>query len=326
MNMHSTASLNSIGQADPRRKERLLSIGGLLSQGRAGSAELLWPTSAEFDLEQNRRDLLPAAGTVNSGLLTFEQQVRQHSAAVRAGATVLALQSLQDSALPSIDRSKKATWVAAAADVAPTLDVTNSKPLRLSAYITVSKQLFATSPGLASAFVERQLLSAIGAALDDSALNGSGTNQPFGLANDPDLLTYDCTPTAVTLADLTEMERLLSAAHGEADSNALSWLVDPATRKALRAAPRIAAKEVPLWPDLAGYGPLGLRGTVSPWAAAGTLILGNFADLLIIQSGALELTSDPTRSEALAGFSTLIISGFFDLVALNPAHSFIRAI
>lgn len=324
--MNSTASNSTIGQADPARKQRLLSIGGILAQGRAGSIELGWPTSADYDLEQNRRDLLPAAGTVSSSLVTFEQQVRQHSAIVRAGATVLALQDLQDSALPSIDRSKRATWVATAADVAPTLDVTNSKPLRLSAYITVSKQLFATSPGLAASFVEKQLLSAIGAALDHAAIAGTGTDQPFGLSNDPDLLTYDCTPTAVTLTDLTEMERLLTAAHGEADASALSWLVDPATRKALRALPRITGKELSLWPDQAGYGPLGLRGTVSPWAAAGTVILGNFSDLLVIQSGALEITSDPTRSEALAGFSTLIVSGFFDVVALNPSRSFIRAI
>ncbi|NQX00457.1 phage major capsid protein [bacterium] len=315
-----------LGPADHHRQERLLNIGDLLSRSGGGSVSLRWPDSTDEILADRRRDLLPAAGTSSSGLQTFEAQIRQHSAIVRAGASAITLPRHQTSALPTLDRTKRAAWVSTAADVAPTMDMVASAPLRLSAYITASRQLFKTSPTLAAAFVEKQLLSAIGAAIDHASLTGTGTDQPYGLLNEPDLLTFDCNTSAYTLADCTEMERLVSAAHGENESASLGWLADPATRKSLRALPRISGKEIPVWPDLRDIGPLGYRGTVSPWAPAGTLIFGNFGDLLILQSGSVEIINDPTRAEALAGYVTLIVAGYFDIVSLNPGHSFVRGI
>ncbi len=63
----------------------------------------------------------------------------------------------------------------------------------------------------------------------------------------------------------------------------------------------------------------------SPFAAASTLIFGNFADLVVIQSGAIEILSDPYAAE-ISGNVRLIVTGYFDICALNPASSFVRAI
>lgn len=117
-----------IGSADPHRQQRLLEIGDLLSRGKAGSVSLRWPDTTAENVADLRRDLLPSPGTAPSGLQTFGQQVREHSAIARAGASFLTLPNLQTSALPSIDRSKKAAWVSSAADVAPTMDMVASTP------------------------------------------------------------------------------------------------------------------------------------------------------------------------------------------------------
>jgi HK97 family phage major capsid protein len=314
-----------LGFADPHRQERLLGIGNLLSRSGGGSFSLRWPDAAAENIA-SQRDLVSAPGTITAQMQTFGGQLREHSAVMRAGATAITIPRIQDSMLPSIDRSKKASWVSSASNASPTMDLVGSKPLRLSAFISTSRQLALTSPLLAAGFVEAQLLSAIGAALDDGALNGTGTDMPYGLLTEPDLLTYDCNTSAYTFADICEMERLVSAAHGESSAASLGWLSDPATRKSLRLLPKISGKELPAWPDGCDAGPLGYRGTVSPFAPANTLLFGNFGDLLVLQSGAIEISSDPTRSESLSGFRTLVVTAFLDIVSLNPGKSFVRGV
>lgn len=314
----------TIGQHDPARRERLLALIDAASRHHSSSIELRWPDQQEQLATTGRRDI--DAWAPNGGLVTFGQQIRPHSAIARAGASFVTLPNIQTSELPSIDRSKKAAWVSSSADVAPTLDLVDSTPLRLSAFIRVSQQLLKTSALLAGGFLEAQLLSAIGAAIDESAILGSGTGQPYGLKTDPAIATLSIAGATPTFVELTEMERLVTANHGETDSEALRWLVDPATRKDLRVLQRIAGKELPVWPDDPKSGPLGIRGIASPWASASTIILGNFADLQIIQNGALEVFQPEDVADGKAGYVTLFAVGWFDCIALNPGKSFVRAV
>jgi HK97 family phage major capsid protein len=314
----------SIGQHDPARRERLLALIDVAERRNSSSVSLRWPDQTAELAATGRRDI--DAWDPNGKMLTFGQQIRRHSAIARCGASFVTLPGIQTSELPTIDRSKKAAWVTSSADVAPTLDLVDSTPLRLSAFIRVSQKLLKTSALLAGGFLEAQLLSAIGAAIDESAILGSGTGEPYGLKTDPAIAELSIAGATPTFVELTEMERLVSANHGETDSEALRWLVDPATRKALRVLPRIATKEVPTWPDDPKSGPLGIRGIASPWASASTCILGNFADLQIIQSGALEVFQPEDVSDAKSGWVSLFAVGWFDIVALNPAKSFVRAV
>ncbi len=313
----------SIGSTDNRRRERLLDLANLLARSDGGIAQLHFPDIAETLTQDYRRDL--SAAYPHAGLQTFENQIRPHSAIIRAGAGAITLPVLQDASLPSIDRSQKAQWVGTSANVAPTLDLTTSTPRRLSAYITASKQLLKLSPALAGAFLEKQLLSAIGAALDDAAVNGTGTDEPFGLLADPNVTEHDFT-AALTVADVLAMEKAVADNHGEVEPFSMGWLADSGTRESLRALPRLAGGSTPLWPDTPGAGPLGNRATVSPFAPADTLIFGNFADLIILQSAAIEIQSNPYTAGDTTGFIRMLITGYFDIVALNPQSSFIRAV
>ena len=318
-----TTNTLTVGYSDTLRRSRLLQISNLMARSDGGNASLEWPNAFDHGIEENRRDLTFAGH--ESQLLTLGQQIRQHSAIARAGASFLTLSTVGDSDLPSIDRSKKAAWVGNSADAAPVLDLILSTPKRLSAYLTISKQLLKTSPSLAASFVEAQLLSAIGAAIDDAAINSSGAGgTPVGLLADPGLQEH-ALAGAPAVADLLLMEKIVTENHGEHDHAALGWLTDPATRKALRALPRMTGGSAPVWPDSPGGGPLGYRGTTSPFAASGTLIFGNFADLLILQTGKLEVLTNPYTADT-TGFIRMTVSGFFDIVATNPSSSFVRAI
>ena len=318
-----TTTSAEIGKLDTLRRSRLLQISNLMARSDGGSASLEWPNAFDHGIEENRRDLTFAGH--ESQLLTLGQQIRQHSAIARAGASFLTVSTVGDSDLPSIDRSKKAAWVGTSGNVAPTLDLVLSTPKRLSAYLTISKQLLKTSPTLAASFVEAQLLSAIGAAIDDAAITSTGAGgTPTGLLADPSLQEHTLAGAA-TVADLLQMEKIVAENHGEHDHAALGWLTDPATRKALRALPRMTGGSAPVWPDSPGGGPLGYRGTTSPFAPATTLIFGNFADLLILQTGKIEVLSNPYTADT-TGFIRLTVSGFFDILATNPSSSFVRAI
>jgi HK97 family phage major capsid protein len=318
-----TTTSAEIGKLDTLRRSRLLQISNLMARSDGGRAALEWPSAYDIGTEENRRDLTFAGH--QSQLLTLGQQIRQHSALARAGATFLTLSTVGDSDLPSIDRSKKASWIGNSANAAPTLDLILSTPKRLSAYLTISKQLLKTSPSLAASFVEAQLLSAIGAAIDDGAINSTGAaGTPVGLLADPGLQEHTLAGAA-TVADLVQMEKIVAENHGEHDHAALGWLTDASTRKALRALPRMTGGSAPVWPDSPGGGPLGYQATTSPFAPPATLIFGNFADLLILQTGKIEVLSNPYSADA-SGFIRLTVSGFFDIAATNPGSSFVRAI
>lgn len=322
--MNSTQT--TIGMADPHRQERLLSLATLLGRSDGGTVNLRFPDISDVLIADNRRDLTFIDGAGTSRLQTFENQIRPHSAIMRAGATAITLQVHETSTLPSIDRSKKAAWTGTSADVAPTLDLTASTPKRLSAFITASKQLLKLSPMLAGAFLERQLLSALAASLDDAAVNGiGGTDEPFGLLQDPNLAEYVLAGANISLADILGMEKAVADSHGEADPVAMGWISDTATRKTLRSTPRSAELTSPIWTDGPFGGPVGHRGTASPFAPADTLIYGHMPDLMILQSGIIEIMANPYAADT-EGFVRLTVNSYFDIVALNPERSFVRAV
>lgn len=324
--MNYTAS-RRLGPTDTHRRERLLEIASAITETR--TAKLRWPNIHDQAVADARRELDHTGGPFSYQGITLGQQLRAHSAIARAGATFVSLPVLQDSALPSIDRSARAVWVDDAVDIGDgTIDLTKSIPHRVSAYIVVSKQLLKTAPILQASFIEAQLLSAIGAAID----YGVFESWHHGFLLSDYVAQHELAGVDITVGDMIEMEEKLSLAHGEAGTDALCWLVDPGTRKALRSVPRMEGGTHPAWPDEADSGPLGIRGVASPFAPAavpltspGTVVLGRFEDLIVLQSGELEIQPNPYSMDT-EGFIRVLVQGYFDLVPLNPAASFIRAV
>lgn len=320
MTLTTTADL---GIHDEHRRGRLLEIASAIIDSRPG--ELTWPNQTDLMGMDARRDFT-ATGLQPTSAMTLGQQIRAHSAIARAGASFVTLPILQETRLPTIDRAAVATWGSDAADIFNgALDLTRSTPHRLSAFLTVSKQLLKTAPVLASSFIESQLLSAIGAAIDQAALIGTGVDdEPTGLLFDSGIAEHEMIAAAPGALDLIAMEKLLADSHGEGDPDQLRWVVDPATRAALRNLPRPVGTSEATWPDQPA-GPLGITAVTSPWAPADTVILGNFGDLLVLQSGPIEIQPNP-YSQDIDGFVRVLVNGFFDVIALNPSGSFVRLV
>lgn len=295
---------------DAHRAERLLEMSSSILGNR--SVNLRWPSQDDEIIASRALD----PGEPRDQIVTLESQLRQHSVVMRAGATAITLPVLADSTLPSIDRETAAAWGESSGDILPAgFDIVKSLPRRLSAYVTISKMLLKTSPVLGATYIEAQLLAAIGAALDKEAVDPEAAGSLLSSV----IPAYELADSLPIYTDLTAMEKVLTDAFAET-GGAIAWLCDTATRKHLRDTPR-AEGLAPIWND--NTGPLGYAGFSSPRAEADTLVIGNFADFLIIQSGVVTITPNP-YSEDVNGFVRVLVESYFDALPLRP-ESFVKA-
>lgn len=313
-----------IGPVDDARRERLLQLDGLFRSNSTERLEIRFPSPRE----QQR------AGLSNFGnegpstkLLGLGDQLADYSKLIKNGASVVSHDRFEDLVAPVVDRSLQASW-GNSGDLDNTpLTVADAKPKRLSAYITISDQLRVQNPILAGSFIEAQLLASIGTALDDAAINGTGVGDiPLGILNDASLPTHTRgVGSSEELADLTKMEEIIADAHGEIDPSDYRWLCDPATRKRLRETPGYnvsgnfggAAWDASATPQ-AGGGILGYHGVALPTAPNDTLILTQMSQLAVLDWSVLKIENLIDRTQALAGFRTMLVSGFFDFAVIDP--------
>jgi HK97 family phage major capsid protein len=302
-----------ITAADSSRKQRLYDLAGIAFSNREQKLDLRWP---DHDTVQ-RAALNDWTNDGPRTLLTLAGQLRQHSAIVRAGASVTTVTEFLDVIAPNISRTLEASWGDNTADIgSEPISAVASRPKRLSAFINVSDRLRHQSPLLTGQWLEAQLLSAMGVALDKAALVGTGDDsQPLGLLNDDEILTHERTTADVdTLDDLAGMEEAIANSHGEADPGNFCWIVDPATRRALRSSEGAGG---PLWPSNT-LGPLGHRLEASPHAPAGTVVLAQAEKITVMDWNRLTVENLVNREQALEGFRTLLVSGWFDVIVSDP--------
>jgi HK97 family phage major capsid protein len=307
MKMNTTP--HHLGPADNLRRARLLDLTALAFSSQQRRIDLTWPDHAA----QERAALNDWTNDGPRTMLTLAGQLRAHSAILKAGATTATVNEFQSITAPVLDRSLIAGWGGTSTDLDNSLTVSKAEPLRLSAFITVSDQLRLQNPLLVGAWIEAQLLSAIAAAIDKAALVGSGEGEPVGILADSSLLTVPRASAGVTtLEDLAKLETAIADAHGEADAALYAFLAANDVRETLRTTEGING---PIWSN---PGPLGHRGYASPFAPSGTVILAQAPTLTVFDWGKLEIENLVDRDQAIEGFRTLIVTGYFDFAASNP--------
>lgn len=308
-----------IGPVDNARRERLMQICDLVRGIGPKRVELRFPSYADQEpaLQRAALNALPVDGPAT--VLPMARQLAGFSKIMRAGASIIPSQKFQSLVVPTVNRSLRATFAATTPDVgADPIDAALPTPKRISAFIQVSDQLKQQNELLTGAFVERQLLSAIGTGIDYAALSGSGTGEPLGILNDGDVLTHTrATADVTTFADLVAMEEAVAAAHGEDDPASFVWLVAPDVRESLRQTP-IAVGGDRMAFDASARTILGYPAAVLPDAPAKTAILAQAPQIAVVDWGKLEIESLRTVAEAKSGFHTLLVSGWLDVVSLDP--------
>lgn len=305
-------TLFKIGKTDHYRRERLFQLDTAFRTGSDEQIELRWP-----DEMRERAALNDWSNEGPASLVTFASQLRDYSRIMKAGATSISHERFEDICVPVVDRSLKASWgTAGDLDPAP-LTVADAAPKRVSAFITISDQLRVQNPILAGSFIEAQLLSSVGAALDDAILNGTGVGEePLGILADPDVLSYERASAGVSLlSDTLAMEKAISDAFGEDDAGQYRWLVASDSRQAARQTEGVTGVSA-LWENRRI---LDYSVEVMPTAPNGTMVLAQMPSLVVYDWQRLTIENVFDVAQAKQGLRTMLVHGYFNVGVLNPA-------
>ncbi len=301
-----------IGPVDDARRERLLQLDELVRSNSTERIKLRWPSASE--IQRAALNDLPADGPATK-IIPMGSQLSSYSKIIRAGASVITHDRHESLVVPVVDRSLQASWSGTSNDLDNVpLQVTDATPRRVSCFVTISDQLRISNPVLTGQFVEMQLLSAVGLALDDAIVNGTGSGEPLGILADSDVLTHERASAGInSFADACGIERVISAAHGEDDAESFVWLVAPDTRSDARQAVGVTGVSS-LWHD---GKILDHQGIALPTAPNGTLILAQAPQIAVFDWGAMEIEALASAAQAKAGLKTLLVSAYLDCGVLD---------
>lgn len=265
------------------------------------------------------------AGVASAGSLTIDQEIkfladalRPQSVAFRAGASLFI--SKGNASIPKITTGATASWLTETgllSESAVVVGLNSFTPLRVASLVSVSGQLFSQSPEIAIAGLRRDLVAALGYALDVGVFSGLGASgEPLGLLNSPGLgsVTFGA---AATRAKLASFEKTLGDAFGEQGD--LAWVSSNATREKLRIADSFSGGGLPLWSDEDRI--LGKSAFASPAVpnSDSRMIFGNFSDLAIVMfaGGAVQLLVDPYSGKK-SGTIDIMATLFADCGPIRP--------
>ncbi len=309
-----------IGRTDPARRERLMELADLIGNNQRKTVKLRFPDWSELQRDLTTTDL-PLGGP-NTVLFGLSDMLAEHSQLLRSGVPMIRATQFADLDVPIIDRTLEAVFGGSSVDVGDgVISAALPKPKRLSAFVVISRQLRVQNPLLSGAWLEAQLMAAMGRALDKAAIVGDGTGEnPVGFLNDPDVLTHErASAGANSLADLCAMEEIIANANGNDGAENLLWIADTATRSSLRqTAGASGLGEVfgePVWE---GSGPFGYDGIASVHCPTGTLALAQKSSMAFFDWGKLEVENLLDVEQAKEGFQTVLVNGYFDFAILDP--------
>ncbi len=262
--------------------------------------------------ELNFSDLIPAgtlarvqraqtAGVFNDGgalvpteILAVAEALRPQSTIVQAGAQIVTVAANQE--VPSIETGAVAQWVGETGEVTETNVILGSlglAPKRCGALLKVSKQLLTQAPQLAAAVLRRDLVGAIGAALDVSAFAGVGGVEPIGICNKDDILMPVTFGGAPALLDACEFEQAI--ADNFAEQGSLAFIASPTVRAKWRQTEGLAGSGVPLWD---GNEIIGKPAFATATVTNNLMLYGNWEDFLLCFFGSqFTIISDPYSSK-----------------------------
>lgn len=243
--------------------------------------------------------------------------LRAKSVLAEAGATWLTgLRS--NISIPAYSGSNCA-WkgeVASADNGVGTWSEVNYSPKRLTAYIDISKQILLNGAAGLEDFLRRDIVAALAEKLEKTLLgDGVATdNIPAGLFNGVTAMT-----AAIKYADIVDLEAELENANVY---GSLSYIVSPKTKATLRTTPKDAGSSGRFVMEDGEIE--GITAYCSSAVKDKGLILGNFADYVVCQWGAIDVTVDQ-YSKAAEGCIRLVINAFFDAKP-RRAESFVKKI
>jgi hypothetical protein len=266
-------------------------------------------------LSASRRDLTitpPATGGVTVQTTVGDQVIpflRSKTICGKLGCTMLDNLTGPNVKLTRSIIGATASWlpeIGGGADSDPGFDSFTLIPKRIQGSTVVSRRLVAQSSPDIEAFVASNIADAIVVAVDNAALNGTGTSsQPLGILNYPanasgsyayDHRSADVTfGGAATWPNVLAFEKNLELGLIENDGS-FGYAVDPATRDKSQQAPKLAGYPSFLWENIPGDDTFGYvngrRAISTTQLSGGKVIFGKWSELILASWLGVEILVD----------------------------------
>jgi HK97 family phage major capsid protein len=251
---------------------------------------------------RQQRDMVVATSTLGGYLVGtvvqgFIDLLRNRSVVMRLGATVMP--GLTGSvSIPKLTGAATAYWFASEAGTAtestPTFGQLALTPKTVGGYVEVSRQLLLQTAYNADAIINADLARVVGLAVDAAAINGPGTaGQPTGILATTGVGTAaPGTTTNLSYADMIRFQTVVAAAN--AFMPGFGYVTTPTVAGALMAKPRFTNSDTPIWGGNILDGTIvGAPAMTSLQIGSGTMLAGDFSQVVIGEWGVLEIEANP---------------------------------
>ena len=223
--------------------------------------------------------------------------------------------------IPRQTAGATAYWIGEGSDATegtPTIDQIGLTPKTVAAYTDVTRRLLMQSTPDAEGIVRRDLVAAIGQALDYAGFYGTGnSNQPRGLINYTGINAEGFAGEHPTYAEIVNMESKIAADNADVDS--MVYVMNAVARGKLKTTQKFASTNgAPVWEP--GNTVNGYKTAVTNQLTDGDYFFGNWADMIVGMWGGLDLTVDP-YSLSKSGGTRIVVFQDVDFV-LRRLESF----
>lgn len=260
-----------------------------------------------FDVQQRpvqRRDLSTATGGAGGYLVGtqnvgFVDMLYNRSVCFRMGATRLSGLS-GNVTVPRQSGSATGYWLGTEATAITEGNQTFTQmamtPHTVGAYTEVSRQLILQSSPDIEGVVTSDLSRLVAVEVDRVGLRGSGAaGEPLGIVGTPSIGAT--TATGVTYTKLLDFQVDLAAANVIPVRG--GYVTTSAVAAILAGLPRFSSTDTPLWDgNLWDATMAGFPAMSSEQMASGTMLFGDWSELVIAEWGVLEIAVDPTANFA----------------------------
>lgn len=233
-------------------------------------------------------------GLVDTNLMTgsFIEMLRNRTTIMRLAQTMGGL--VGNVEIPKQSAGAQAYWIGEGSDATegtPAIGQIGLTPKTVAAYTDITRRLMMQSTPDAEGIVRRDLVAAIGQAIDTAGYYGSGANnEPRGIVNYTGINGKDFAGVHPTYAELVGMESEIAADNADVDN--MAYVMNAVARGTLKTTQKFTGTNgAPVWEPnntVNGY-----RTEVSNQIATGDYFFGNFADLIVGLWGGLDMTVDP---------------------------------
>jgi HK97 family phage major capsid protein/HK97 family phage prohead protease len=260
-------------------------------------------------MDVQKRDLTVGTPTAGGNLVATDLQpqnfidlLRAKSRAAELGMTMLT-GLVGNVAIPKLTGAATAYWLTneatAITESQQTIGQLAMAPKTLGAYTELSRLLMLQSTPAAEALVMNDFAKVLALAIDLAVFEGSGASgQPTGISATGSIGAV--TGTSIALAGMIEFQTDLAA--GNALTNGCAYITTPAVAGLLKGRARIASTDSQtLWSGSVLEGSIeGFKATTSTQLTAGSMIFGDFSQVVLGEWGMLEIALNPYASFATA--------------------------